>query len=375
MKNTLKKTVSNIILKFIKKIKPVKKVKKMGKERVSIYNIAKEAGVSPATVSRVLTGNARVSVEKKEKVEAIIKKYDFRPNAMAQSLSNTKSKLIGFLTPDIRNPFFATIAVECEKAANERGYSLLLSNYLNDMTLQESHLQKMIEMRVDALIMMGGKVDELVSDEDYVEKINQITDMIPTVITGKLDGSDCYQVNIDQSNAMEEVMEYLIENGHEKIYLLGGRKEVNSTYVKRIRYRSSLRKHGIEFHPEYMMESKDYGIESGYSLMNEIFEMGVELPTAIVAINDFTAIGIMQSIREHNVKMPEDISIVSFDNSFLAATQIPRLTSMGYDYVRFGEALVETAIEAMEEQHPNKLTLIQPELAIRDSVKLLERRT
>jgi len=190
-----------------------------------------------------------------------------------------------------------------------------------------------------------------------------------------LDGSDCYQVNIDQSNAMEEVMEYLIENGHEKIYLLGGRKEVNSTYVKRIRYRSSLRKHGIEFHPEYMMESKDYGIESGYSLMNEIFEMGVELPTAIVAINDFTAIGIMQSIREHNVKMPEDISIVSFDNSFLAATQIPRLTSMGYDYVRFGEALVETAIEAMEEQHPNKLTLIQPELAIRDSVKLLERRT
>ena len=103
----------------------------MGKERVSIYHIAKEAGVSPATVSRVLTGNANVSTEKRIKVEALIKKYDFRPNAMARSLSSTKTKLMGFLIPDIRNPFYATLAVACERAANERGYSLMLSNYLN----------------------------------------------------------------------------------------------------------------------------------------------------------------------------------------------------------------------------------------------------
>mgnify|MGYP000730172141 FL=1 len=81
----------------------------MGRERVSIYHIAKEAGVSPATVSRVLTGNANVSTEKRIKVEALIKKYDFRPNAMARSLSSTQTKLVGFLIPDIRNPFYATL--------------------------------------------------------------------------------------------------------------------------------------------------------------------------------------------------------------------------------------------------------------------------
>lgn len=343
----------------------------MEKKRISIYDIAKESGVSPATVSRVLTGNANVSEKKKEKVQEMIKKYDFRPNAMAQSLSSTKSKLIGFLTPDIRNPFFAIVAVECEKQANKRGYSLLLSNYLNDMNLQETHLQKMIEMRVDALIMMGGKVDELVSDEEYVEKINQITDQIPTIITGKLDGSDCYQVNINQSQAMEWAMDYLIKRGHTQIFLLGGRKDVNSTHVKRIRYRSSLRKYGIEFHPEYIYESKDYGVEAGYELMNEIFLSKVKLPSAIIAINDFMAIGIMRSIHEHGMKMPEDISILSFDNSFLADVQTPKITSIGYNYEELGQKLVDTAIAAIEHEEVSKLVLIEPVLTERESIMAL----
>lgn len=250
----------------------------MGKERVSIYHIAKEAGVSPATVSRVLTGNANVSTEKRIKVEALIKKYDFRPNAMARSLSSTKTKLMGFLIPDIRNPFYATLAVACERAANERGYSLMLSNYLNDMELQEQNLQKMIEMRVDALIMIGGKVDEMVSDEEYVEKINQITDTIPVVITGKLDGSDCYQVNIDQKKAMETAVDHLISLGHEKIALIGGRRDVNSTYTKRVTYRSCLRKHGIEFSQDDIVETPEYSVECGLQVMDGIFDSGSRFP-------------------------------------------------------------------------------------------------
>lgn len=341
----------------------------MGKQRVSIYNIAKEAGVSPATVSRVLTGNANVSSEKKMKVEALIKKYDFKPNALARGLSNLHSKLIGFLIPDIRNPFYATLAVECERAADERGYSLMLSNYLNDMDMQERNLRKMMEMRTDALIMIGGKVDELVSDEEYVEKINQITDTRPVVITGKLDGSDCYQVCIDQNQAMEEVMDYLIGIGHRRICLIGGRKNVSSTYAKRIRYRSSLRKHGIDFHEEYIVETAEYSVEAGFTVMNELLESGMRLPTAVIAINDFMAMGIMQSIRQHNLKIPENISVISFDNTFIAETETPRLTSVGYKYEKFGDMLIETAVAAIEGENPPKLQLISPELVVRDSCR------
>lgn len=344
----------------------------MGKERISIYNIAREAEVSPATVSRVLTGNANVSPEKKTKVEALIKKYDFRPNAMARGLSSTQSKLIGFLTPDIRNPFHATLAVACERAANERGYSLMLSNYLNDMDLQTKNLQRMIEMRVDALIMIGGKVDELVSDEDYVERINQVTDTIPVVITGKLDGSDCYQVNIDHGKAMEAVMEHLLQYGHSRIMLIGGKREVHSTYVKRIRYKNSLRKYGIPYREEYVVDSDEYSVEGGLKVMDSIFDRGMLLPTAVVAINDFMAMGIMQSVRRHGLEIPKDISVVSFDDTFIAEAETPRLTSVGYRYDEFGVILLETAIAAIEGKEPPKMQLISPELAVRESTRKVQ---
>ncbi|BCJ99960.1 LacI family DNA-binding transcriptional regulator [Anaerocolumna chitinilytica] len=344
----------------------------MGKERVSIYRIAKEAGVSPATVSRVLTHSANVSDEKRIKVEELIQKYDFSPNAMARGLSSTQSKIIGLLAPDIRNPFYATLAVECERAASERGYILLLSNSMNNMDMEEYHLQKMFEQRVDALILMGGKVDEFVSDEEYVEKMNQIADSTPVVITGKLDGSDCYQVNIDEAQAMDILMEYLISNGHQNICIMGGRKNVNSTYVKRIRYRSSLRKYGIPFRPEYVVETQGYSVESGLEAMNEMFDSKIELPSAIIAINDFTALGIVQSIRQHSYRIPEDISVASFDNTFIADACTPRLTSMGYNYDKFGDALVETAIAALEGKSPLKLQFIPPELVIRESCRNIE---
>lgn len=114
----------------------------MEKETISIYTIAKEAGVSPATVSRVLTGNAKVSEDKKSKVQALIRKYDFRPNALARGLSSVETKIIGLMVSDIRNPFYATMAVECEKEANKNGYLLMLCNSLGSNEMEVSYLEK-----------------------------------------------------------------------------------------------------------------------------------------------------------------------------------------------------------------------------------------
>jgi LacI family transcriptional regulator/LacI family repressor for deo operon, udp, cdd, tsx, nupC, and nupG len=111
----------------------------MESENISIYTIAKEAGVSPATVSRVLTGNARVSEEKKNRVEELIEKYNFKPNALARGLSNIERKIIGILMADIRNPYYATMAIECEKYANANGYMMMLCNSLNNNRIEFSH--------------------------------------------------------------------------------------------------------------------------------------------------------------------------------------------------------------------------------------------
>ena len=145
------------------------------KKSMTIYDIAKEAGVSISTVSRVLTNNAKVSNEKKELVKEIIAKYDFHPNALARGLSETKSKTIGIIVSDVRNPFYASLFVECERIAYELGYMLLLCNSLGNNELEDAHLENLVSQRVDAIIQIGGRVDELVSCPEYVDQLCSIS--------------------------------------------------------------------------------------------------------------------------------------------------------------------------------------------------------
>lgn len=338
----------------------------MDKKTITIYDIAKEADVSPATVSRVLTNSTNVSAAKREKIEAIIKKYDFRPNRLARGLSDTKTKVIGIIVADIRNPFYASVFVECERAANRRGYTLLLSNSFGEPTIEEDLLQKLYERRVDAIILMGGRVDEVISDANYVAKVTRISNKIPVIITGKLDGSDCYQVCIDEKQSMRALMEYLINLGHQEIVLIGGRKDVKSTYDKQLTFVQELNKHGIAFNENYILESGSYDEEGGYQCMNKLFDNG-EKPSVIIAINDFTASGVIRSITEHGLNIPEDLSVASFDNTFVSQMSIPKLTSVAYDYREFGDKLISTAIEVINGEEVSKIQFVESKLCIRDS--------
>lgn len=339
----------------------------MEKDNISIYTIAKEAGVSPATVSRVLTGSARVSEDKRKKVEMLIKQYDFKPNALARGLSNIETKIIGILVSDIRNPFYATMVVECERCANDNGYMLMLCNSLGSNSLEHSHIEKLASQQVDAIIQIGGKVDELVSDEIYVEMINRIANKIPILITGKLDGADCYQVNINEGQAMEILMEYLIQNGHQDIALVGGRSDVKSTMDKRFRYRQIMQKYGLVIREDYIISSNTYDIEGGYEAMKTCMKKELQMPSAIIAINDFTAVGIMRYLKEQGISVPTDVSVASFDNTYMAEGYEPRLTSVGYDYKAFGERLIQTAIAAIRKEEPARAQLINSKLYVRES--------
>ena len=339
----------------------------MHKKAVSIYTIAEEAGVSPSTVSRVLTGSARVRGDKKERIQSLIEKYNFKPNALARGLINVETKVIGVMVSDIRNPFYARIFVECEKAAYEKGYMLILCNSLGSNDRELSHLEKLVSQRVDAIIQIGGKVDELVSDPSYVEHVNRIANSIPLLITGKLDGADCYQVNIDEGRSMELLLEYLIGLGHEEIALMGGRNDVKSTIEKRFRYRQLLQRHHIDVKEEYIVDSDSYDTEGGYSCMKKFLDLEIPPPTAIIAINDFTCMGIMRSLKVKGLRVPEDVSLVSFDNTYIAETSLPRLTSVGHDYHQFGEALIETAVRAIRHENPQRMTYVGSELIVRES--------
>ena len=208
---------------------------------ITIYDIAKEAGVSPSTVSRVLTNSANVRQEKKEKVLALIEKYHFKPNALAKGLADTKTRTIGILAADIRNPYYAALFVACEQAARAADYTVVLCNSLGVTETERELLGKLQEQKVDAIIQLGGRVDDLVSNEEYVELVNQVMATTPLVVTGKLDGTRCNTVRIDSMQAMELLMEHLIGLNHKRIALIGGRKDVLATFEKYQRYKQILK--------------------------------------------------------------------------------------------------------------------------------------
>lgn len=333
---------------------------------ITIYDIAKEAGVSASTVSRVLTNSANVRKEKKEKVLALIEKYNFKPNALAKGLADTKTRTIGVLAADIRNPYYASLFVACENAARAVNYTVVLCNSLGEMTKEIELLGKLQEQKVDAIIQFGGRVDDLVSNEEYVELINQIMTTTPVVVTGKLDGTRCHAVRIDSMKAMELLMEHLLKLGHKRIALVGGRKDVLATFEKLQRYKQILKEYMIGYDPQLVSEDSSYDFEGGYRDMNRMLDKGIR-PTAVIAINDFCAMGIMKSLTEHHLRIPEDISVVSYDNTYMAEMAMPRLTSIDYNYEEYGRKLIDTATAMIEGRKIGQLRMVTPTLVVRDS--------
>ena len=216
------------------------------------------------------------------------------------------------------------------------------------------------------MIQMGGRVDDLVSNLEYVELVNAMPERIPMVINGKLDGTQCFQVQIDARKTMDLLMEHLIGLGHREIALVGGRADVLSTFEKIQRYKQLLKQNQIPFRPELVQEAGHYNDAGAYAEMNRMLDAGI-VPTAVIAINDYSAAGIARSLTEHGYRIPEDISLVSYDNTYIAEMLIPKLTSIDYDYGNLGRKLVETAIGALEGKGIPKLQMLEPTLVVRES--------
>ena len=343
-------------------------IKNNEERKITIYDIAREAEVSPSTVSRVLTGAKGVSSAKRQLVQNIIDKYNFRPNALARGLSETRRKAIGIIMADVRNPFFAQLFVECERFAREAGYSLLLENSLGQQEIEESQLMFMEEQRVDAVILVGGGVDDLHSNSRFIDVVNRVNNSIPVILTGRLDGTSCNQVRIDAIKTMDLVMEYLLELGHKKIAIVGGTEDVTASFEKRKRYLQILSRYHITVPSQYYETYGGYDYESGYEQTEHLLSLN-DTPTAIIGINDSAAIGAINCIQEHGLDVPGDISVVGYDNTSLCNMCVPKLTSIDYNYDNFAKTLIDTVEGIYASKAIPPLQLIEPRLVIRDSCK------
>jgi len=329
---------------------------------ITIYDIAREANVSIATVSRVISDSEKVSDKTKEKIRRLIEQYGYQPNAMAQSLNAGRTNLIGLIVADIRNPFFARVCYACETAAKQKGFQIMLRNIFDNNSEEES-LNMFAAHRVDAVIQLGGCVDSIKKATDYANLINRLSK--PFISINNLEGADMYTIGIDDAAGTELAFTHLLELGHTRIAFLGGMPDRRSTIEKHNKYVELLKESNIPFYPEYV-QINGYSAEEGLEGMRYFLSLE-KRPTAVIAVTDEIGAGAAAAVRESGLDCPRDISIIGNDNTFLTYITTPKLTSVACDYNILGESLITAAQNVIAKEDVEREVYLKPLLVKRNS--------
>lgn len=336
---------------------------------VTIKDVARLAGVDPSTVSRVIADSPRISGKTKEKVLKVMEELDFHPNAIARSLANKSTKTIGVIMPHsseqvFTNPFFTEIMRGIGVSALKRGYYVLFSTGSNSDEEYEATSRLVNERRVDGLILLTSRVGDK-TIESLREK------RFPFVVVGKpANMEDVNWVDNDNREAGFMATEYLIELGHKRIGFVGG--EFNYVFMgERFRgYKKALDSYGIKFSKE-LLSLDEFVEEGGYSAVRKLLEQE-NRPTAVVVADDLMAFGAMRAIKEQGLRIPEDVSVISFNDTPLAGYVDPPLTSMEIFVYDLGYNAGETLIEQLRDSGGHKKHIIIPtKLKVRRSTKSL----
>lgn len=306
------------------------------KKRVTIYEIAAESGVSVSTVSRVLNNSPSVSEDKYNRVKEVIEKYNFTPNTFARGLTSKKTMTLGVIIPDISNPYFASLFLEIERYALEHNYTIILCNTLYGGSShgvkspfnELEYFQMMIDKQVDGVLILGGQVDKEEIEEDYIAALNDLNKSVPVVIIGEpITNCDCLFIHRNLGGGVAAAVQHLHALGNKRIGFIGGEVGVRVTTARFQAYRNTLISLSIPYNDNIVAFS-DYYTQDGYSAMNKVLVSNPIYPSAVIAINDMVAIGAIRAICDANLKVPDDIAIVSCDQFFESDYLVPRLTSL-----------------------------------------------
>ena len=309
---------------------------------VTIKDVAKKAGVSIASVSRVINDSKPVAPETKEKILKVIEETGYKPNAMARGLKKNESGLIGLITPDMENGTFAELVKGIESVIEKNSMNLIVSNSKGEIEreLKELHIFK--EQQLDGIIFSGVKFTK--KHKEYFDRYK-----VPTVVVSqKFPGSGLPYVDINNYEAAYQAVKYLITNNHSKIALIHGPLYDKSAGEERYNgYFKALNEAGIEINDDYIKEG-NFTIKSGYQAMEEILKENDKLPTAVFAASDRMAIGILDCCLDNGISVPEDISIIGFDDIELATVVRPKLTTVNVDHSEIGKKAVEILVDKIK---------------------------
>lgn len=327
---------------------------------ITIKDIAKAAGVSPSTVSRVLTGNVHVSEETLKKVKLAIEKLGYRPNALARSLINKKSKTIGLIIPEIENPFYAEIISGVEKAATRQDYGLLLVSYSTD-NIKKDNYKTLLERRVDGIIHAGP-----FQNDKLIPRLKE--EGFPFVLVGrKISNLETNCVIVNDRKAAYKATMHLLNLNHTIIGFIFGNVDSYSSIEKLEGYKMALAEKHIPFKEEL--------VEPGYLEFNGGYEAALSLlkknprPTAILAGNDVMALGAREAILEMGMNIPQDMALVGFDDIPWVSLKGLELTTISVPRYKMGYLACDLLIKKINQpdDHEIEQIILEPEIKIRKS--------
>lgn len=333
-------------------------------KRVTIYEIANEAGVSAATVSRVINASAGVSPEKEAKIKEIIEKYQFRPNAIAKGLKTKSSKTIGFIVPDIKNAYFAHVFHELQVRAKQNNYMVFLCNTENDRETESRTLHALLDKQVEAIVIMGGRIDDLPINSLHLRELIQINKKVPLILTSRASEIDCIQIINNDRECMRQVVEHLSSRGHTEIALVGGNDSIKPSYYRRRYFLEFMEEYHMTIRDEWLIDS-ELNMAGGIEAMKFLWECK-KRPTAVCGINDMVAMGMLNTCYKKGIKVPKQLAVMGCDGVPQSEFSTPALTTVATNYMGFGEKFLSYI---MDENRLGKgmCEEIQMEIIVRES--------
>ena len=291
----------------------------MEKQTITIYDVAREAAVSMATVSRVVNGNPNVKPATRKKVLEVIDRLDYRPNAVARGLASKKTTTVGVIIPDVTNVYFSSLARGIDDVASMYKYNIILANSDGNPQKEAQVLNTLLAKQVDGIIFMGNNL----TDELRAQFARAKT---PIVLAGSVDAkNEVESVHVDYVAAVEEAVADLINHGNKRVAFITGPMSdpINGEY--RLKgYKNVLAKHGIEYDPDLVFET-DYSYRAGEVLWPALASAKA---TAAFVGDDELACGVLNGAKDAGVKVPAEFEIITSNNSKLTEIVRPQLSSI-----------------------------------------------
>ncbi|UFJ39918.1 LacI family transcriptional regulator [Brevibacillus humidisoli] len=331
--------------------------------KATIYDVAKMAGVSIATVSKVINNTGRISEKTRKKVLKVIEQLNYQPNVMATALTGKYTHTIGLVIPDLANPFFAELARSIEDRGHELGYSLVIcsTDYLPEK--EAKYLELLRRKSVDGIILASG-FEKMKLVEQLIEERFPVS-----IVARDFPSFAVNAVSIDDFLGGYEATSYLVKLGHTNIGIIA--RDVWSNRERMRGYLKVLEEHQLQPHPSFQFVQES-NVEWGRRVANLLLD-SPQPPSAIFACNDLLAAGAIQAAKEHGLTVPGDLSVIGFDNTILATITDPPLTTVSQPIQSMGREVIDLMVSEIknEKGHKSRIVLL-PELVVRDSTAPLK---